>query len=36
MRIEEIANNAKYRKDEHSKIWQFFENLRLFEIVLIF
>ena len=35
MRIEKIASNAKYRKD-NSKTWQFFGNLRNFENLLIF
>ena len=37
MRIEEIASNAKYQKDEHnSKTRQLFENLRNFENLFIF
>ena len=36
MRIDEIAKNAKYRKANNYKTWQFFENLRNFENLLIF
>ena len=32
MRSEEIASNAKYRKDEKLKTCKFFENIRNFEI----
>ena len=35
MRIAEIANNVKYRKENNSKIWQFFEYLRNFKNLLI-
>ena len=34
MRIDEIADDAKYRKDEQFQTYQFFENLHNFANLL--